>query len=110
MYIRAASFNHDIAAFHQKWIQDLNDDQLGNGAYPNFAPFPFNRPNTVFSPAWMDAGIICPYVIYQVYGDKRILKKFYPNMQALVDLYKGKSEDFLLPDGAFDEVQPAGVQ
>ncbi|NND07019.1 MAG: family 78 glycoside hydrolase catalytic domain [Saprospiraceae bacterium] len=108
VYIRAASFNHDVAAFHQKWIQALNDDQIGNGAYPNFAPFPFHRPNTVFSPAWMDAGIICPYVVYRVYGDIRILKRFYPNMKELIRLYQSKSQDNLLPEGAFDEVQPAG--
>ncbi len=108
IYIRTASFNHDIAAFHQKWLVDLNDGQLGNGAYPNFAPFPFNRPNTVFSPAWMDAGIICPYVIYKVYGDHDILQKFYPAMKELLHLYQLKSVEDLLPEEAFDEVQPAG--
>ena len=69
IYIRTATYNADIAAFYQKWLVDLNDGQFGNGAYPNFAPMAYHRPNTVFSPAWMDAGIICTYNIFKVYDD-----------------------------------------
>lgn len=108
VYMRTATYNTDIAAFHQKWLVDLNDAQFGNGAYPNFAPMAFHRPNTMYSPGWMDAGIICTYNIFKVYNDVDIVKQFYPNMQRQLTLYQSKSSDNLLPDGAFDEVNPQG--
>ena len=108
IYIRTATYNSDIAAFHQKWLVDLNDAQFGNGAYPNFAPRAFHRPNMTYSPGWMDAGIICTYNIFKVYDDVDLVHKFYPNMQAQLKLYQQKSENDLLPEGAFDEVNPQG--
>lgn len=108
IYIRTASYNADIAAFFQKWLVDLNDAQFGNGAYPNFAPMAYHRPNTTYSPAWMDAGLICTYNIFKVYNDLNIVEKFYPNMQRQLALYQRKSKNDLLPEGAFDEVTPQG--
>jgi len=108
IYMRTATYNTDIAAFHRKWLVDLNDAQFGNGAYPNFAPLAFHRPNTMYSPGWMDAGIICTYNIFKVYNDVDIVQQFYANMQHQLELYQTKSSDSLLPDGAFDEVNPQG--
>lgn len=108
IYMRTATYNTDIAAFHQKWLVDLNDAQFGNGAYPNFAPLAFHRPNTMYSPGWMDAGVICTYNIFKVYNDVDIVKQFYPNMRQQLQLYQIKSSDSLMPDGAFDEVNPQG--
>ncbi|PHN02385.1 alpha-L-rhamnosidase [Flavilitoribacter nigricans] len=108
IYIRTATYNSDIAAFHQKWLVDLNDAQFGNGAYPNFAPMAFHRPNMTYSPGWMDAGIICTYNIFKVYDDLDLVRKFYSNMQEQLNLYQRKSEQDLLQEGAFDEVDPQG--
>lgn len=108
IYIRTATYNADIAAFHQKWLVDLNDAQFANGAYPNFAPMAYHRPNTVFSPGWMDAGIICTYNLFKVYDDRQLVRQFYPNMQKQLELYERKSTQDLLPERAFDEVIPQG--
>ena len=32
-----------------------------------------------------DAGVICPWTIYEVYGDRRILEQHYPAMKRFVD-------------------------
>src|SRR5690606_20693012 len=40
IYVHSATFNNDIAAFHTKWLRDLNDAQWPNGAYPIYAPMP----------------------------------------------------------------------
>lgn len=37
-YVKSATLNNDIAAFGTKWVVDLNDAQLVNGAYPVYAP------------------------------------------------------------------------
>ncbi|QTN30983.1 family 78 glycoside hydrolase catalytic domain [Akkermansiaceae bacterium] len=81
IYVRAATYNADIASFYTKWLRDLNDDQWEWGAYPNFAPRPFVRPNDKFASAWGDAGIICPWTIWRVYGDTQVISEHWDNME-----------------------------
>ena len=97
IYTRSASYNMDIDAFFTKWLRDLNDAQDPKGYYPNFAPVAFHRTSGqhyFFSPGWMDAGIICPYTIYQVYQDKRVLEHYYDNMKKQIEFYGTVSENY----------------
>ena len=99
IYIRSASYNMDIGAFFKKWIRDLNDEQRAEGYYPNFAPVAFHRTSDqhyYYSPGWMDAGIVCPYTLYQVYNDKRILKTFFDNMKKQIQFYIDIAEDYTI--------------
>jgi alpha-L-rhamnosidase len=96
IYVRSSTYNADVAAFFNKWLVDLDDAQRWYGAYPNFAPFPYSRPNQ-YSPAWMDAGIIVPYEVYKAYNDKAILAKVYPGMKKFMDFQSDASEDYLRP-------------
>lgn len=97
IYIRTASYNADVAAFYTKWLDDLEEAQLPNGAYPDYAPYPMmhGKPNRGFATAWMDAGIICPYTIYKVYGDRRAIERHYDSMKRFMDFRKKNSPDFL---------------
>ncbi|WP_317236162.1 family 78 glycoside hydrolase catalytic domain [Niabella hibiscisoli] len=88
VYTRSAIYNNDISAFFVKWLQDLNDAQFPNGAYPIYAPMPLTaegvsaiRSTDSYSPGWMEAGIICAYEMYQAYGDTGIIKKHWPDMK-----------------------------
>lgn len=81
IYVKAASYNADIESFYTKWLRDLNDDQWDFGPYPNFAPSPFIRKGMHFAAAWGDAGIICPWTIWQVYGDEAILREHWDKME-----------------------------
>jgi alpha-L-rhamnosidase len=85
IYVAAATCNADIAAFYTKWLRDLNDDQHEFGAYPSFAPAPFYRPDEWFAAAWMDAGVICPWTIWRVYGDTRVLAEHWPKMEKFME-------------------------
>ena len=85
VYVRAATYNADIAAFYTKWLRDLNDDQWDYGAYPDFAPPPLIRPNEHHAAAWGDAGIICPWTIWQVYGDTRVIPEHWRKMEEFMD-------------------------
>jgi alpha-L-rhamnosidase len=98
IYMRSASYNSDVAAFMTKFLIDLDDAQRWYGAYPNFAPFPYSRPNQ-YAPAWMDAGIIIPYNMYKVYNDTRILEYMYAGMEKFMEFQEDASTNFLRPGG-----------
>jgi len=100
VYVRAATFNADIAAFYTKWLRDLNDDQWDYGAYPPYAPRPFSRPNEHHAAGWMDAGIICPWTIWQVYGDTRVIREHWRNMTDFMEWRKLRDPEL---DGASDD-------
>ncbi|MBE0652925.1 MAG: family 78 glycoside hydrolase catalytic domain, partial [Bacteroidales bacterium] len=109
VYVNSAMINRDVASFFTKWIGDLNDDQWETGAYPNFAPTPYIRPKYDFSPGWMEAGIICPYHMYQSYGDSRILEKYWPNMERFMDFCKNRAgENLVFEEGSFEDIIPKG--
>lgn len=93
IFIRAATYNMDVAAFFTKWLVDLEDAQTAEGAFPDVAPHKVAMGSGV--PAWGDAGVICPWTIYQVYGDKRVLEKHYDSMERWIT-YLGKNSKNLL--------------
>ena len=88
VFVRTASYNADIAAFFRKWLVDVRDGQTADGSFPNVAPatWPENG-----SPGWADAGVICPWTIYQAYGDIRLLEENYPAMVAWVEWCRNHS-------------------
>lgn len=76
---RTACFNMDMAAFLTRWAVTLEDAQSPEGGFPDVAP----RLVTVDdgAPGWGDAGVIVPWLVYQVYGDTRILARHYAAME-----------------------------
>jgi alpha-L-rhamnosidase len=66
-----------VAAFFTKWLVDVDDGQSPEGAFSDVNP---NTMGCGSVPAWADAGVICPWTIYQVYGDRRILQRHLPAM------------------------------
>ncbi len=76
VFIRTGTYNQDVAAFFTKWIVDLMDTQNNEGLFGNQAPV-FHGHG---SAAWACAGIICPWTIWKVYGDTRIIEENYAAM------------------------------
>lgn len=112
VYMKSATFNSDIAAFHTKWITDLNDAQWQDGSFPVYAPMPNEngkasiRASDTYSPGWSDAGIICPYEIYKAYADLRIIKKSWPYMEKYMDFLLAKSNGkYYFEELAFDDIK-----
>ncbi len=97
IYVRTASLNADVAAFFTKWLQDLEEAQLPEGPYPDYAPYPMQhgKPNKAFATAWMDAGVICPYTIYRAYGDARVIERHWDSMERFMEYRHRVSPDFL---------------
>ncbi|MBC7326690.1 family 78 glycoside hydrolase catalytic domain [bacterium] len=100
IFLKTATYNMDVAAFTTKWLVDLVDSQWENGAYPHVAP---DIDLGAGSPAWSDAGIICPYILYKVYGDKRILERNYDSMARYISYLETNSKDYLRPAEGFGD-------
>lgn len=109
VYVKSATFNRDVASFFTKWITDLNDGQFENGAYPLYAPAPSLRKTDTFSPGWMEAGIICPYQIYQSYQDTRVIEEGWAHMVRFMDfLEKRSAGNFVFKETSFKDLDPKG--
>lgn len=115
VYMRSAIYNSNVAAFHKKWIQDLNDSQWPNGAFPIYSPMPVNaagesaiRATDTFSPGWSEAGIICTYEIFRAYNDLEIVKGSLPYMLKFMAFLKARTEDGVLKEGVFGDINPKG--
>lgn len=99
VYIRAATLHEDVQAFFSKWLVDVEDAQRKDGQYPAVAPVKVSGDDG--GPAWADAGVICPWNVYEVYGDTRILEKHYQSMARFIDFCKNRSTPALLPPAEF---------
>ena len=91
VFFRTATCNMDVAAFFTKWMIDVEDAQTPEGIFPDVAPRP--REDINFTglggleggAGWADAGVIIPYTLWRVYGDRRILERHYGAMVKWVD-------------------------
>ncbi len=99
VFVRTGAYNMDIAAFFTAWLQTLNDNQHGDGQYPFIAP----NGDPGSSSGWSDAGIICPWVMYSVYGDTRILETHYDNMAKWIDYMKSTSKNLIRTNWGFGD-------
>ena len=100
-FVRAGTYNADSAAFYTKWLVDLEDAQKPDGEFPDVAPRVVD-PNGGVA-AWGDAGTICPWTIYQVYNDRRLLEKHYAAMTRWVEYCRNNSKDLLRPAAGFGD-------
>jgi alpha-L-rhamnosidase len=99
VYIRTATLHTDVQAFFRKWLIDLEDGQRGDGQFPMVAPVKVAGDDG--GPAWADAGVICPWTVYDVYGDRRVLERHYPAMTRFLDFCRKRSTPDLLPPAKY---------
>ncbi len=84
-----ASRIFDMARFYNKWITDLVDTQNPEmGWVSDVAPSIGQGPA---SPGWGDALVIVPWVVYQEFGDKRIIEDHYGAMAKWISFMEKKS-------------------
>jgi alpha-L-rhamnosidase len=94
IYVRSATINADVAAFYTKWLRELMESQRPSGTFPGYAPYPFQH-GWDFGTAWCDAGVICPWTMYQAYGDTRIIERCWAPMTRFMEWRKNTSKDSL---------------
>lgn len=98
VFCRTAATNMDVSGFFNKWLGDLIADQTDEGATLIFVP---SMQEDKTSSVWGDAATICPWELYQVYGDKRLLQRQYPSMKAWVEYIRNQGDNEYLWNTGF---------
>jgi alpha-L-rhamnosidase len=105
LFARTSTAAMDAAPFLTKWMVDLDDDQLANGAFPDVAPDVMGGGG---SSGWSDAGLIIPWTVYQVYGDRDIIRRHWPAMQRWIAVQEKLSQGLLRPAAGYGDWLSAG--
>ena len=89
VFAPVACWNFDMSRFLDKWLLDMQAEQLSTGGIPNTIPqqgysFPATMP-TMALDFWGDACLMVPWAEYMTRGDIRLLEKYYPMMKKYVD-------------------------
>jgi len=92
-FAQTAAYNMNIAAFMSKWMVDVEDAQSEEGGFPEVAPRIIEH--TDGAPAWGDAGVIIPYIIYRTYNDTRIIERHYDAMSRWMTYIEEVNPDYL---------------
>lgn len=92
VFAPTACYNFNMSRFLDKWLADVEQEQLPTGGIPNTVPvqgygFPATMPVMAID-FWGDACVLVPWAEYQARGDKRILRKYYPMMKKYVNACK----------------------
>lgn len=93
IFARTACYNRDTAAFFAKWLDDVAEAQLPSGAFPDIAPR-LNFPGAG-APAWGDAGVIVPWTVWKMYGDRGVPERHFGAMTAWMDFVERGNPGYL---------------
>jgi alpha-L-rhamnosidase len=94
VFWRTGSYNFDIAAFTNKWMRDVTDAQLPNGAFTNVSPN-IGLGDVEGAPGWGDAGIIVPWTTWIQYGDRAVIERNWENMDRWMRFIQQANPDFI---------------
>ncbi len=110
VFWRTGSYNFDVAAFSQKFIQDIVDAQT-HDAFTNVSPntLPAGGGETegtsawdegmVGAPGWGDAGVIVPWTTWMQYADTSVISNHWDAMQRWMEFIRSRNPDFLRKNG-----------
>jgi alpha-L-rhamnosidase len=105
MFALTATHNMDVSTFLAKYLVDVQDGQRADGAFPDVAPSVSTLGFGSFG--WGDVGVFLPWLLYQTYGDLRVLERHYESARRWVDYRTSRAKDDLNTDDSFgDWVSP----
>ena len=111
VFWRTGAYNYDVAAFSQKFIQDIVDAQTSQGAFSNVSPntLPSEGESTegadawsegnVGAPGWGDAGVIVPWTTWVQYGNRSVIEDNWDAMKHWLSFIQERNPDFLRKKG-----------
>ena len=110
VFWRTGTYNFDVAAFSQKFMQDIADAQNRQGAFTNVSPDtlpssmnesadPLPDSDRIGAPGWGDAGEIVPWTTWMQYADKAIITRNWDAMQRWMEFIQSRNPDFLRKNG-----------
>ncbi|PMC34694.1 alfa-L-rhamnosidase [Bacillus sp. UMB0899] len=88
VFAGTAAYNHNVALFFTKWLHDVASEQTEEFGVPHVVPNILGDQDG--AAAWSDAAVIIPWVIYETYGDVRILEEQYESMKGWVEYITSK--------------------
>lgn len=97
VFVKTACYNFDAERFFRKWLHDLAADQRPDGGVSTVVPD--YMPGDMPSAGWGDAAVICPWQVYMIYGEKKILEDQYDSMKQWVDYITASTKDRYLWTG-----------
>ena len=83
IFLPTALFHGNLALFYRKWLRDLRVEQTEEYGVPLTVP-DILRTRACVS-IWHDAAAIVPWLIWQTYGDRRVLEEQYESMKESVE-------------------------
>ena len=83
VFAEAGAFNADTARFFRKWTRDVRDSVDAEGGYPAAAPWG-RWGGDCWKLGWADAGVIVPWTVWKMFGDKVILAENFDAMARFV--------------------------
>jgi len=111
VFWRTGAYNYDVAAFSQKFIEDIVDAQTSQGAFTNVSPntLPFGGESTegaaawaegnVGAPGWGDAGVIVPWTTWLQYGNTSAISNNWKAMKHWLSFIQERNPAFLRKKG-----------
>jgi alpha-L-rhamnosidase len=110
VFMKTACLNMDAPAFYTKWLRDLcADSQNEAGGFGDVAPH--FRSVGFGNTGWTDAGPVCVWRMYEMYGDERVMAEHYPALVRHMEYLSKSSKDFVRGTGSFgDWLRLAGPQ
>ena len=83
VFTETGTFFANTDSFFHKWLRDVRDSQSETGGYGHVNPR-VGCCHGENASAWADAGVIIPYNMYRMYGDKTILEEHYASMEKYI--------------------------
>ena len=97
-----AQFNFFPVPVHQKWINDLGDEQKPTGQLPGIVPTSGWGYSWGNGPAWDSSFLLIPSYEYLYYGDTENFRRHYDGMKRYVDYLTTRAKDGIVKIGLND--------
>jgi alpha-L-rhamnosidase len=102
----AIMFNYDVPLLYAKICADMREAQGEDGCVPTIAPeytrFKGQWADFSDSPEWGCAAVINPWLVYQQYGDERILRENFEMSRRYLEYLRGRERDGIIEFGLGD--------
>ncbi len=98
---RGEAYDYELAAFYDKWLTDMADEQKENGSIPDVAPayWAFYNDGVV----WPSSFIIIPRMLDDMYGDRAAVRPRYAAMRKWIEYMSGFLQDGLMPRNTYGD-------
>lgn len=99
IFAATSTYFADVEMFFSKWMDDVLDSALPNGAFSDIAPSKDLTGRLTYtldgSSGYAEAGLVVPWVLYQRYGNTRVLEAAYDAGAGWVRYVRRRTSDLV---------------